>query len=239
MGGYLTYQGIFTIGSLVAYVSLLNVLINPLMWAYQLWVHSKSAWASFERVSAIFEEEQDSTGECLKKQGEYQYEIKNLYFSYEGGKEALTNINLNIKPGMKIAFVGMSGSGKSTLLKLLYGHYMSYEGEMKFYGNDVSSLLPSDLHEHIALISQQSYLFPISVKDNIRMGNRGASDEEIIQAAKMANSHDFIMDLPDGYNTVAGGEGMSLSGGQVQRLALARAILKQAEILLVRRVSKR
>lgn len=162
--------------------------------------------------------------------------LRNVKFSYAGmieKKYALNGIDLAIPRGKKTAFVGRSGCGKSTLLKLLYKHYEVSEGDINFNGVDVKECDPNELRNDIALISQDAYLFPLSIKDNIRIGKSDATQEEIIRAAKLANAHEFIEGLPNGYESMVGEEGTFLSGGQRQRISIARAILKEASIVLM------
>lgn len=162
--------------------------------------------------------------------------LRNVKFSYAGmieKKYALNGIDLAIPRGKKTAFVGRSGCGKSTLLKLLYKHYEVSEGDINFNGVDVKECDPNELRNDIALISQDAYLFPLSIKDNIRIGKSDATQEEIIRAAKLANAHEFIEGLPNGYESMAGEKGTFLSGGQRQRISIARAILKEASIVLM------
>lgn len=162
--------------------------------------------------------------------------LRNVKFSYAGmieKKYALNGIDLAIPRGKKTAFVGRSGCGKSTLLKLLYKHYEVSEGDINFNGVDVKECDPNELRNDIALISQDAYLFPLSIKDNIRIGKSDATQEEIIRAAKLANAHEFIEGLPNGYESMVGEKGTFLSGGQRQRISIARAILKEASIVLM------
>jgi len=145
----------------------------------------------------------------------------------------LKNIDLNIPKGKTIALVGESGSGKSTLGDLMPRFYDVTEGTIYFDDIPITECSLNDLRDHIGIVSQESILFNASVKDNIAFGMAGASMEDIIEAAKIANAHDFIMQLEDGYNTVIGERGNKLSGGQKQRLNIARAILKNPNILIL------
>lgn len=239
LGGIMTFQSKMSIGSLVAYVSLLKILIGPLSEVYQLWVNSKSAMANMERIQAIFTEPaEDDVAERIDinkcdMNHDNVFEINQLSFAYQEQQDVLHEINIVIPRGSRTAFVGMSGSGKSTLLKMLYRHYDGYEGKIKFYGHNMKELKGNAIREHIALISQTPFLFPVSIEDNIRVGRQGATRQEVENAAKMADCHEFIMNLPDGYQTIVGENGTSLSGGQMQRLSIARAVLKKADIYLL------
>jgi ABC-type multidrug transport system fused ATPase/permease subunit len=236
LGGYLTLKDQMTLGSLVAFVSMLKILIDPLIRAYQLFVNSKVAIASAERVFSILQTPIEIIPKFPKKinfESEAAFELENISFSYEAEKNVLLNINLLVKRNQKIALVGSSGSGKSTLLKLIYKNYLQSSGTLKFFGYDYDTINPNELRNQISLISQDSFIFPLSVADNIRIGKANASIEEIIDASKKAYCHDFIINLPNGYDTLVGEKGTLLSGGQVQRIAIARAILKDSKVLLL------
>lgn len=272
LGGYLVFEGGLTIGIIVAFVSVMKMLIDPLERGYQLIIRTQWLLASVERVFYILDapiefesnpmislknfnvDKADTsiggkdTGSFDKMSGashninsdKINYDdvflLRNVKFSYAGmleKKYALKGIDLAIPRGKKTAFVGRSGCGKSTLLKLLYKHYEVSEGDIKFNGIDVKACDPNELRNDIALISQDAYLFPLSIEDNIRIGKSDATQEEIIRAAKLANAHEFIEGLPNGYETMAGEKGTFLSGGQRQRISIARAILKEASIVLM------
>ena len=157
----------------------------------------------------------------------------NVRFSYEDGSEILKGLSFSIAPGERVAIVGPSGAGKSTLFNLLLRLYRPQSGQILLDGQDVNTLTLESLRRHIGLVSQDTALFDDSVAANIRLGQLGASDEEVVEAAKLANAHGFILDLPDGYDSGVGEFGRSLSGGQRQRVALARAMLRSAPILLL------
>lgn len=258
-GGIKVFAGNMTFGTLVIYSNMLGMLIDPLIRGYQLYVNSKSAFASIERVLEILElpnedekyntmfsnehkaDEKHSTMYDDKDKvfdSKFVYKLKNVSFAYGNtadtqSEAVLKNVNIEIKEGNKIAFVGESGSGKSTLLKLLYKHYDSYEGTIELYGKSMHLLSARDIRSRIALISQDTYLFPFSIMDNIQMAKENATREEVIQAAKSVGAHKFIEELPNGYETNAGEAGTLLSGGQRQRIALARAVLKDVDIILL------
>lgn len=277
LGGYLVFAGDLTIGIIVAFVSVMKMLIDPLERGYQLIIRTQWLLASVERVFYILDapieceseptiriknfntdkaytnitdtniaDEDAGTFDKMsgasyninsnKMNSDNVFLLRNVKFSYAGmieKKYALNGIDLVIPRGKKTAFVGRSGCGKSTLLKLLYKHYEVSEGDIKFNGVDVKECDPNELRNDIALISQDAYLFPLSIKDNIRIGKSDATQEEIIRAAKLANAHEFIEGLPNGYESMAGEKGTFLSGGQRQRISIARAILKEASIVLM------
>ena len=161
-------------------------------------------------------------------------EFERLYFQYEGASSmALSNFNLRIKPGKTIALVGESGAGKSTVLSLLQRFYDPHQGSILIDGRDTRSLTQRSLREQIGVVTQDTFLFHDTIYENIRYGRLEATREEIEDAAKQAYIHDFILTLPEGYQTKTGDKGCRLSGGQQQRLAIARALLKDAPILLL------
>ena len=157
----------------------------------------------------------------------------NVRFSYEDGTEVLKGLSFSIAPGERIAIVGPSGAGKSTLFNLLLRLYRPESGKILLDGEDINGVKMSSLRRQIGLVSQDTSLFDDSVAANIRLGELGATDDQIVEAAKLANAHDFILDLPEGYQSGVGEFGRSLSGGQRQRVALARAMLRSAPILLL------
>ena len=160
-------------------------------------------------------------------------EFKQISFAYPNKKRVFNCFNLLIKPNQKIGLVGVSGSGKSTLIKLLVRYYDLQKGQILISGKDISKVTQESLRTQIAMIPQESTLFNRSLMENIRYGNPNASDKEVMKAAKKAYIHDFIMSLPDGYDSKVGERGVMLSGGERQRVAIARAILKNAPILIL------
>ncbi len=159
--------------------------------------------------------------------------INNLNFSYDAKTPVLKNINLFFKKGENTAIVGASGSGKSTLIDLIMKFYNTEENSILFDDIPLCKMHSQQVRKHIAIVTQETILFNDSVKNNISFGDNSYSDEEIIQAAKIANAHEFISNLPQGYDTIIGDRGNTLSGGQRQRLAIARAILRKCEILIL------
>jgi ABC-type multidrug transport system fused ATPase/permease subunit len=164
--------------------------------------------------------------------GRSTIDLDSVDFSYEGN-DVFKEFNLSILDGQKIGLVGQSGAGKSTLVSLLLRLYDIQSGTIKIDGQNISEVTQESLRRNIAVIPQDTSLFHRSLMDNIRYGNLDASDDAVIEAAKKAHAHDFIMDLPDAYDTMVGERGVKLSGGQRQRIAIARAILKDAPILIL------
>lgn len=232
VGGYFALKGVFTIGILVAFISGINKINEPLVYAYQLVVRTQMAMISANRVLEIL----DIPIECNKrnmqrfnKYSEKVFEFKNVSFSYiesENDKPVLEQFNLAVQEGQKIALVGKSGCGKSTIMRLMCRQNEVDSGEICFYGNSFSDIAPNSVREQLSLIAQETVIFPMSVLDNIRIGRPEATREEIVDAAQKAGCHNFIMELPQGYDTLLEEWGSNLSGGQRQRLAIARAILR-------------
>lgn len=159
--------------------------------------------------------------------------FKNVSFSYDGQRNVLSDICFDVRKGSRTALVGLSGCGKSTVLKLISGYYDNYAGIMEVFGHDIREWSLQALRSKISYVTQDTYLFPASIYENILLGRPDATEEEVIMAAKAADAHDFIMELPETYETFAGEKGIKLSGGQKQRISLARAILRNAPVLLL------
>jgi ATP-binding cassette subfamily B protein len=159
--------------------------------------------------------------------------FENVFFSYSKTRRILKGMDLEIKPSEKIALVGPSGAGKSTITKLLFRFYDVERGKIRIDDQRINKVTQESLRENLALVPQEPILFHRTIMDNIRYGRRDATDEEVIEAAKKAHAHEFIENLPEGYDTFVGERGVKLSGGERQRVAIARAILKDAPILVL------
>lgn len=191
----------------------------------------------FERFLEIMNIEPDivdkeDAAELVEPQGEIQFE--NVSFSYKNGEErVLSNINLTIEKGKTVAIVGPSGAGKSTLCHLIPRFYEIDDGRIMIDGTDIRDIRLKSLRANIGLVQQDVFLFTGTIKDNILYGKPSASEEEVTEAAKKARIHDFIMTLPNGYDTYIGEKGVMLSGGQKQRISIARIFLKNPAILIL------
>ena len=235
--GYQVIQGNLTLGTMVAFIAYIERLYNPLRRLVNSSTTLVQSLASMDRVFEMVDEEYDVTD----KQGarelgrvDGKLEFHNVSFHYnDGGSEVLSNLNFTVRPGETVAFVGMSGGGKSTIVSLIPRFYDVTEGTIRMDGHDVRDVTTHSLRDQIGLVLQDSILFSESVKENILMGKPDATDEEVIAAAKAANAHDFITNLPEGYDTKVGERGVKLSGGQKQRIAISRVFLKDPAILIL------
>ncbi|MGV3487344.1 MAG: ABC transporter ATP-binding protein [Tuberibacillus sp.] len=229
--------GIAEIGTVVAFFAYMDRLYSPLRRLVSSSTTLTQAIASMDRVFEFIDEKYDivdKPGALPVRHVEGHIAIEDMSFRYDKGEElALKNINLDVRPGETIALVGMSGGGKSTLVSLIPRFYDVESGRILLDGVDIRNLQVRSLREKIGMVLQDTILFSDSVKANIMMGNPEASEEDVIEAAKAANAHDFIMQLPQGYDTQVGERGVKLSGGQKQRIAIARVFLKNPPILIM------
>jgi ABC-type multidrug transport system fused ATPase/permease subunit len=238
LASYLTYQGQLSKESLIVLLFLGAECMRPIGELNTAWHSSYLGFSVSEEFLEVLGEKIVITEkEDAKRSGiETLPEIKfnQVDFAYPStSKNVINQLDLTIRPGETVAIVGMSGSGKSTLINLLLRFYDVNRGSVKINGTDIRDYSLEYLRNKIAVVFQESYLFYGSVAENLRMVKPDATDEEIVHAAKMANAHEFIMELPDGYDTLVGERGATLSGGQRQRLSIARAILKNAPILVL------
>lgn len=235
--GYQVIHGQLSVGTMAAFIAYIERLYSPLRRLVNSSTTLTQAYASMDRVFELMDEDYDITD----KKSAYalppvvgKIEFNDVSFRYEEeGENVLKNVNLEVKPGQTVAFVGMSGGGKSTIISLIPRFYDVTEGEILIDGYDVRDVQVRSLRDQTGIVQQDNILFSDSVKQNILMGRPDATDEEVIEAAKAANAHDFIMSLPDGYDTAVGERGVKLSGGQKQRVAIARVFLKNPPILIL------
>lgn len=233
-GGWFCLQGKLTIGGLVAFFALLPKMVEVINDMANRIFNSKTALAAVERVFEILNTPVEPTGNISSGVEEAPaIEFRDVFFSYEEGAPVLNGTSFQVPRGKTVAVVGASGGGKSTLLRLLCGFYRPQQGSILIEGIELDDWNLEALRSRFSYVSQSAYLFPVSVGENIAMGKPGADGEEIRRAAEAANAACFIQELPAGYDTPAGERGTRLSGGQVQRISIARALLKDAPILLL------
>jgi ABC-type multidrug transport system fused ATPase/permease subunit len=245
-GGYLVIDKQMSFGALFAFINLLNYVVNPLGNLPNIIASISEASGAAQRVFQILDhpaERQDGAVTRPKASGvlstpapadqNLAIQFKGVSFAYADGNPVLKDVRLDIRKGQTVAIVGPSGGGKSTVLKLILGYYPMPDGAVRLFGDSLNDWKLPAARQQMAFVAQDTYLFPVSIGENIRCGKPDATQEEIERAAKLANIHDFIVSLPDGYATGAGEWGARLSGGQKQRISLARAILKDAPILLL------
>lgn len=237
VGAYLAISGSITVGTLAAFVGYLELLFGPLRRLVASFTTLTQSFASMDRVFQLIDEDYDiKNGVGAQpieiKQG--RIDIDHVSFQYNDNEAPiLKDINLSIEKGETVAFVGMSGGGKSTLINLIPRFYDVTSGQILIDGHNIKDFLTGSLRNQIGLVQQDNILFSDTVKENILLGRPTATDEEVVEAAKMDNAHDFIMNLPQGYDTEVGERGVKLSGGQKQRLSIARIFLNNPPILIL------
>ncbi|HFN9339682.1 TPA: SAV1866 family putative multidrug efflux ABC transporter [Staphylococcus aureus] len=237
VGAYLAISGSITVGTLAAFVGYLELLFGPLRRLVASFTTLTQSFASMDRVFQLIDEDYDiKNGVGAQpieiKQG--RIDIDHVSFQYNDNEAPiLKDINLSIEKGETVAFVGMSGGGKSTLINLIPRFYDVTSGQILIDGHNIKDFLTGSLRNQIGLVQQDNILFSDTVKENILLGRPTATDEEVVEAAKMANAHDFIMNLPQGYDTEVGERGVKLSGGQKQRLSIAKIFLNNPPILIL------
>lgn len=237
LGGYFVYRGIINFGDLFSFTLYVNFFMQPIRRLSEFSQQLQDGMTGFERFVEIMNIESDIIDkENAVELDEVKGNIKfnNVSFSYNNGKNTvLSNLNLSIEAGKTVALVGPSGAGKTTLCHLIPRFYEIEEGEILIDNIDIRDIKIKSLRKKIGLVQQEVFLFTGTIRDNIIYGNPEANDDEIIEAAKKARIHDFILSLPDGYNTYIGEKGVKLSGGQKQRISIARLFLKNPPILIL------
>ena len=235
--GYQVINGDLSVGTMVAFIAFIERVYSPLRRLVNSSTSLTQSFASMDRVFELMEEKYDiadkenaTTLPMIK--GEIEFD--NVSFAYdEDGETVLNGITFKANPGETVAFVGMSGGGKSTIVGLIPRFHDVKSGAVRIDGHDIRDVKVKSLRDQIGIVMQDSILFSDSVKSNILMGKPDATDEEVIEAAIAANAHDFIEELPEGYNTTVGERGVKLSGGQKQRIAIARVFLKNPPLLIL------
>lgn len=234
-GGFFIAEGSLEPVALATYALYINIFITPIEVLVEFTEMLQKGYSGFKRFNEVMEtqvEIQDApdSHDLVNVQGVIDY--KDVSFGYDDEK-VLDHLNIHIDSGKSIALVGPSGGGKTTICSLLLRFYDVTGGSIEIDGQDIKKLTLKSLRQSIGIVQQDVYLFTGSIKENISYGKPGASDEEIFEAAKKANIHDFIMSLPDGYDTYVGERGTRLSGGQKQRISIARIFLKDPKILIL------
>jgi ATP-binding cassette, subfamily B, multidrug efflux pump len=242
-GGYLVVNDQATPGLVIAFITYSQFFFRPIQALSQFYTTAQSAIAAAERTFGLIDTQIDITDTATptpitKLRGAVTFD--NVWFTYGArqgqsgeGDWVLKNINLEVQPGEMIALVGHTGSGKTSLVSLIPRLYQVSQGEIRIDGIDISKYPHTELRHQMSMVLQETFLISESVRENIRYGKLNATDAEIEQAARDANAHNFIMALPDGYNTILGPRGVSLSQGQRQLIGIARAILAKPQILIL------
>lgn len=234
-GGFFLSKGFIQVGDYTAFTISVGLFIGPVMTLIGFMEQYQNGVTGFQRFLEIMdaEPEKDDPNAEEMKVAEGHIEFKNVSYSYSEGEEVLKNVSLDIKKGEKFALVGPSGGGKTTICHLIPHFYDVKDGQILIDGKDINKITRSSLRANIGIVQQDVYLFNASIRDNILYGRPGATEEEVIEAAKRANIHNYVMSMPNGYDTVIGERGVKLSGGQKQRLSIARVFLKDPAILIL------
>jgi subfamily B ATP-binding cassette protein MsbA len=233
-GSYLILSGKLSLGSFFSFVVAVLMIYQPLKRLSKLNNSFQMVRAALQRIKEILLVEEEKAGTVSKAAVEGHVQYEGVTFRYPDSREpALDDVTLDIRPGETVALVGYSGAGKSTFTDLLLGFWRAEQGRILLDGIDITEYSLQSIRSHIGVVSQDIILFDDSVRNNILFGKPGASDEEVVAAAKAAYAHEFIVGMANGYDTQIGERGVKLSGGQKQRISLARAIIKNPRILIL------
>ena len=234
-GGIFIAKGRINAADYSAFIISVNLFINPLTQLINFVEQFQNGIAGFARFLEIMEEpcEEEKENAKILKNAEGKLSFKDVSFAYNENSEILDNVSFDLKAGEKVAFVGSSGGGKTTICHLIPRFYNTTSGSIEIDGIDIKDVTLDSLRKNIGIVQQDVYLFNGTIKENILYGRLNATDEEVIEASKKANIHDYILSLPNGYETNIGERGIKLSGGQKQRLSIARVFLKNPPILIL------
>jgi ATP-binding cassette subfamily B protein len=235
-GGIFISTGDIKVSDLVVYILYINIFLKPIEKLVNFTEQYQKGISGFERFLEIMNTKpdiKDKKGAVEIKDVNGKIEFKNVSFSYDNQNSILNNINMNIESGKTVAIVGPSGSGKTTFCNIIPRFYEIYKGMVTIDGIDIKNIKLKSLRRNIGIVQQDVYIFGGTIKDNIAYGNSNATEEEVINVAKKANAHEFIMELEKGYDTHVGERGVKLSGGQKQRISIARVFLKNPPILIL------
>jgi ABC-type multidrug transport system fused ATPase/permease subunit len=227
-------QRTLSIGGLVSILSLLGLLFNPVSNFVAANLRIQQAFSAINRIYEFLHvEAEEMAGQALTRPLRGDITFDEVRFGYQSGVEVLDGVSLDVIPGQTLALVGASGAGKTTLVNLLLKFYSPDSGHIYIDGREIGTISRTSLREHIGVVDQNPFLFDGTIKDNIRFGRMDATDEEVAMAGCLSYAGEFVEGLPDGYNTRVGERGVRLSGGQCQRIALARMFLKNPSILIL------
>lgn len=234
-GGLFMYNGAITFADYSAFVVSINLFLGPVNTLIRFMEQYQNGVTGFERFIEILETqpEEDAPDAIDVDRLEGKIELRNVTYGYDTEKDVLKNVSLTVQKGQTYALVGPSGGGKTTICHLIPNFYKIESGEILVDGMDIRTLTLDSLRRNIGIVQQDIYLFNSSIRENILYGRLDATEEEVIEAAKRANIHDYVMTLENGYDTVIGERGVRLSGGQKQRLCIARVFLKNPPILIL------
>ena len=234
-GGLFLYNGSIDFGDYSAFIVSVNLFISPVMTLINFMEQYQTGVTGFERFVEIMDQapEEDTPGAVDIGTVEGDIEFRNVSYRYEDSNPVLNDLSLHVKKGQTYALVGPSGGGKTTICHLIPHFYDCVDGEIFIDGKELHTVTMASVRRNIGIVQQDIYLFNASIRDNILYGRLDATEEEVIEAAKRANIHDYIMTLENGYETIIGERGVRLSGGQKQRLSIARVFLKNPPILIL------
>lgn len=235
-GGYLFIHGEISIGGIIAFVALLGRLYRPVSQLSNIHIDITRSLALFQRIFEYFDKDTeiyDKPNAITLKPVKGKIDFEDVHFAYNRNIEVLENINFSVTPGTMVALVGSSGAGKTTVTNLIPRLYEINSGSIKIDDIDIRDVTLESLRNQIGIVMQEPYLFNDTIEENLRYAKKDATEEEIINACKAAYIHDFIMSLPNQYKTVVGNRGIKLSGGEKQRVSIARVILKNPRIIIL------